>query len=94
MAGPSTANELSDRAHDELRKREAHLTDLDVVRHVVLGPPSDEVLRVADEVGASYIVVGTHGRTGLAHLLMGSVAEQIVRRAKVPVLAVPTPKRG
>ena len=56
------------------------------MRHVVVGMPADEVLRVADEVDAAYLVVGTHGRSGLAHLLMGSVAENVMRHAKVPVL--------
>lgn len=49
---------------------------------------SDEILRVADEIGCDLIVLGTHGRTGLAHLLMGSVAEQVVRRAKCPVMTI------
>jgi nucleotide-binding universal stress UspA family protein len=39
-------------------------------------------------VGADLIVVGTHGRTGFAHLVLGSVAERIVRRSPVPVLSV------
>ena len=45
----------------------------------------------ANEVGAELIVMGTHGRTGLNRLLMGSVAEQIVRRAPCPVLTVKLP---
>jgi nucleotide-binding universal stress UspA family protein len=49
---------------------------------------SDEILQVADEIGADLIVLGTHGRTGLGRLLMGSVAEQVVRRARCPVLTV------
>ena len=47
-----------------------------------------EVLRLADEVRCDLIVLGTHGRTGLGRLLMGSVAEQVVRRAHCPVLTV------
>jgi len=46
---------------------------------------------VAAEVDASLIVMGTHGRTGLGRLLMGSVAEQVVRRAACPVLTVTRP---
>ena len=41
---------------------------------------------MADEVDAKYVFVGTHGRSGLAHLLVGSVAENVMRHAKVPVL--------
>jgi nucleotide-binding universal stress UspA family protein len=55
------------------------------------GDPPGEILRVAAETGADLIVIGTHGRTGLRHLLMGSVAEQVVRKAKSPVLSVRTP---
>lgn len=53
------------------------------------------IVAVAEELGADLIVMGTHGRTGLAHLLMGSVAEETLRNASCPVLAVPlqTPPR-
>ena len=54
------------------------------------GDPTREVLRVAQEVHADLIVLGTHGRTGLSRLLMGSVAEQVVRYAECPVLVVPS----
>lgn len=52
------------------------------------GDPAQAVLAAADELDARMIVVGTHGRRGLTHLLLGSVAEKIVRSAKVPVLTV------
>lgn len=51
--------------------------------------PVHGILQVAAEWQAELIVIGTHGRTGLNHLLMGSVAEQVVRKAKIPVLVVP-----
>jgi nucleotide-binding universal stress UspA family protein len=47
-----------------------------------------EIVEAADELGADLIVLGTHGRTGLAHLLMGSTAERVVRHARCPVLVV------
>lgn len=50
---------------------------------------ADEIVRFAEEQGADMIVVGTHGRRGLGHLVMGSVAEKVVRHATCPVLAVP-----
>lgn len=57
-------------------------------RHrLVTGNPADEIVRVADEEGAELIVMATHGRTGLMRLLMGSVAEAVVRNAKCPVLS-------
>ena len=52
------------------------------------GDAAAEILRVAREERADLIVMGTHGRTGLGRLLMGSVAEQVLRRAPCPVLTV------
>jgi nucleotide-binding universal stress UspA family protein len=51
-----------------------------------MGDPAGEIVRLAGEEGAEMIVLGTHGRTGMTRLLMGSVAEAIVRRAPCPVL--------
>ncbi len=55
------------------------------------GDPATEILSVAHETNTDLIVLGTHGRTGLSRLLMGSVAEQVVRRAACPVVSVKTP---
>jgi universal stress protein A len=52
------------------------------------GEPVKAILQAAREGGHDLIVMGTHGRTGLAHLLRGSVAEQVVRRAPCPVLTI------
>jgi nucleotide-binding universal stress UspA family protein len=52
------------------------------------GDAASEILRVARKVPCDLIVMGTHGRTGLGRLLMGSVAERVLRRAPCPVLAV------
>ena len=61
-------------------------------RRVVLatkrGTPFLEILRYAREHEIDLIVLGTHGRSGLAHALMGSVAERVVRKATCPVLTV------
>jgi nucleotide-binding universal stress UspA family protein len=59
-----------------------------VVRSVVAGPPFVEIVRYAREHAVDLIVVGSHGRSGLAHVLMGSVAERVVRKAGCPVLTV------
>ncbi len=73
--------------------REAH-QDLDlafletVVVHQRLDVPSEEIARLASELDADLIVVGTHGRRGLSRLLLGSVAEGIVRLGPCPVLVV------
>ena len=75
---------------------EAALTRLqDLMRGVFQGTwgvevahPADTIVRVAQERGADLIVMGTHGRTGLQHVLLGSVAEKVVRLAPCPVLTV------
>jgi nucleotide-binding universal stress UspA family protein len=58
---------------------------------VVAGIPYEEVLRKAQETGASLIVLGTHGRTGIDHLIFGSTAERVVRSASCPVLTIRLP---
>lgn len=64
------------------------------VEIVVLdGSAASEIVNLAMERGCDLIVMGTHGRTGLGRLLMGSVAEQVLRHAPCPVLTVKTPPR-
>ncbi len=55
------------------------------------GPPVEVICRIASELAAELIVMPTHGRTGLRRLLMGSVAEQVVRQASCPVLTISVP---
>lgn len=63
------------------------------VHHVTLeGDPATEIVGYAKDVGADLIVMGTHGRTGLERLLMGSVAEKVLRDAPCSVLVVKLPK--
>ncbi|MER3416796.1 MAG: universal stress protein [Gemmataceae bacterium] len=65
--------------------------DIPVERVLLEGDAVDGILRTAEDKGADLIVLGTHGRTGLGRLLLGSVAEQVVRRANCPVLTVRVP---
>ena len=63
------------------------------VRHVFReGDPAAEIIRFAAEAGSDLIVMGTHGRTGLERLLLGSVAEKVMRDAPCSVLVVKLPK--
>jgi nucleotide-binding universal stress UspA family protein len=56
------------------------------------GTPFLEIVTAARELDSDLIVVGTHGRTGLAHVMIGSVAEKVVRKAPCPVLTVKHPE--
>jgi len=60
-------------------------------RHLVVGAPSTEIAKFAEEHDIDMIVLGTHGRTGLTRVLMGSVAEAVVRKAPCPVLTLKQP---
>lgn len=64
---------------------------IDVKHRLLTGDPASVIARAADEERADLIVMGTHGRSGLTRLLMGSVAEVVVRHAKCPVLTVKQP---
>lgn len=76
----------------QLRKAEAQLRSAgvrEVQSALREGQPSSEIPRVAQEEGCDLIVMGTHGRSGVAHLLLGSVAERVMRKAPCAVLVVP-----
>ena len=60
-----------------------------VTRETATGSPSHEIVAYADDNGCDLIVMGTHGRGGIDRLLLGSVAERVVRSANVPVVTVP-----
>jgi universal stress protein A len=63
-------------------------TKVEVIRLVVVGTPYRKIVEVAEEEKLDLIVMATHGRTGLSHLVMGSVAERVVRTAPCPVLTI------
>lgn len=58
--------------------------------HVISGTPDDDVVRMAHELNAELVVMATHGRKGLNHFVLGSVAERVMREADCPVLTVRT----
>jgi nucleotide-binding universal stress UspA family protein len=67
-------------------------TGAKVTIEVRSGRAAREIVAVAADRGTDLIVMGTHGRTGLSHVMYGSVAEQVVRKATCPVLAVCEPR--
>lgn len=60
------------------------------IAHTMLreGDPATEILRAVEELSPALVAMGTHGRSGLAHLFVGSVAEKVVRGSRAPVLTV------
>jgi nucleotide-binding universal stress UspA family protein len=90
----SQGDEQSDRRYwqeqlEQIRPVDSHIP----VKHVLLqGDPAGEIVRYGRDVGADLIVMGTHGRTGLDRLLMGSVAERVLRDAACSVLVVKLPR--
>lgn len=58
-------------------------------KKVAGGDPADELLKISQELGVDLLVMGSIGRSGLSKILLGSVAEKVVRHSKVPVLLVP-----
>ena len=67
---------------------EAEAAHVDVTRLVEMGVPYVKILEVARAEQVDLIVMSTHGRTGLGHLVLGSVAERVVRLAPCPVLTI------
>jgi universal stress protein A len=88
---PPDPEELRAAAQEQLDRLQALHANIRAEHRVEEGDAVVEILRVAQEAHADLIVMGTHGRTGLWRLLMGSVAEQVVRQAVCPVLTVKTP---
>jgi nucleotide-binding universal stress UspA family protein len=73
---------------------EAETAHVAVTRLVVMGVPYQRILETAADEQVDMIVMATHGRTGLSHLIMGSVAERVVRTAPCPVLTIRPPGEG
>lgn len=89
-----TANVDTSRLHDALKEKLAEfaidpVAELAPIHYEVRnGKPVEEILSSANDIGADLIVIATHGRTGFKHVMLGSVAERVVREAPCPVLVV------
>jgi nucleotide-binding universal stress UspA family protein len=89
-----TEVEYKKRLWDDLRRlmdTDPQLREMYVKTELLEGDPSEEILRFAKEGNFDLIVMGTHGRTGINRLLMGSVAEVVLRKGPCPVLVVKNP---
>ena len=80
------------RLHDRLTPQD--VSHLDATTDAVIGTPAWSIVEYAGGRDIDLIVMGTHGRSGMSHLLMGSVAEQVVRTAPCPVLTVRQPNKA
>ena len=93
--GNYTPQELTEMNKTDLKRVHQLLIDkifknYKVWSFVEVGNPSETILKVADEWEAGLIVLCTHGRTGLSHLLTGSVAEKVIRHSVKPLFIIPT----
>ena len=93
VATPDIATHLADASRTALDAAVARRQGLDVVVDGILreGVAWEEINRVAGEIEADLVVIGTHGRRGLARALLGSVAEKVVRTAHCPVTLIRGP---
>jgi nucleotide-binding universal stress UspA family protein len=89
LPGLAEAAEETARQEMDALKQMDFLRDLSVQTEILPGPAVDEMCAAAGEPDVDLIVTSTHGRTGLKHALIGSVAEHVVRYAERPVLVVP-----
>ena len=78
----------------QLRANAQTLQDLACLVCTLEGEPAAQIVQLARDEDVDLIVLGTHGRTGLARLLMGSIAEAVLRGAPCPVLALKQPESG
>src|SRR5574340_1190126 len=91
VASPKMLQDLSDQADAHLAEWRKLAEEMGAERVTVekgIGEPALSIVELAQERGVDLVVVGTHGRTGLRHALLGSVAERVVRRAGCPVLTI------
>lgn len=96
IAMPSINTEWDDRAKDELQKL-AKSEIIGVVKAKTIiktGKPFVEIIETAKEENVDLIIIATHGRSGVEHILFGSTAEKVVRKAPCPVLTLREPIKG
>src|SRR6478672_7847592 len=86
MVGPGLSEEIRLAADETLVRFAAEHGNLRAILRC--GDPTTETLAAIEELQPEMVVMGTHARTGFAHLLLGSVAENVVRKSPVPVLTL------
>ncbi len=96
IAVPAADMDLHERAKEELQKLAESDISNDVEVEIILktGKPFVEIIEAATDIDADLIIIATHGHTGVEHLLFGSTAEKVVRKAPCPVLTLREPIKG
>ena len=96
VAIPSTDIDLHSRAEEELKKLSKEIIggSLQVEILIKTGKPFVEIIEAASSNDVDLIIIATHGHTGVEHLLFGSTAEKVVRKAPCPVLTLREPVKG
>lgn len=90
-AFPNLREEIHKRGAEELAELTASLgTDVKIATELRDGASHHAIIDCAKDIAADMIVIGTHGHTGIKHMLLGSTAEKVVRSAECPVLTVRT----
>ncbi|WP_441291068.1 universal stress protein [Sorangium sp. KYC3313] len=84
--------DAAQRSLDQVLERRRATPGVEISGVLRAGIPDEEICRLADEIGADMIVIGTHARGVVARALLGSVAQRVVRSAKVPVLSIRGPQ--
>jgi len=91
---PPTSTELTDMMEHICNKHQLNVIDkvfksTPVKSFIEKGTAYKAIIKIAEQWGADIIVMGTHGKKGLTHLIMGSVAEQVIRHSKKTVVVIP-----
>ena len=96
IAMPSINTEWDDRAKDELQKlaKSEIIGAVKVKTIIKTGKPFVEIIETAKEENVDLIIIATHGHSGVEHILFGSTAEKVVRKAPCPVLTLREPIKG
>lgn len=96
IAIPTIDIELDKRAKEELEKLARNEIQPDTKFQIVIktGKPFVEIIQTASELDVDLIIIATHGHSGVEHILFGSTAEKVVRKAPCPVLTLREPLKG
>ncbi len=96
IAIPSVTVEMDERAKEELTKLAQQEIPPDLKKHIIIktGKPFVEIIETADQEDIDLIIIATHGHSGVEHILFGSTAEKVVRKAPCPVLTLREPIKG